>query len=406
MRLHVATVLRATGAEVLHPGAHGKMCRNTLHSADLERELTSVTVDLRTVVPGCLFVDLRDGSAGETTFKAALAAGARGCVIPHPAPVSSDLWPMVEDNGDRYLFIVPDTRHALQQLATVWRSERRLRVIAVAGSVGAGETADAIAAVLAAQGEILRKTITADTGVSLACGLLDARSERIAVFDIEIPDTAGAIQVGAMAQPEVGVVTNIASSPGMVGSSRVAARSASRIIGALPANGLAILNGDDPWTRAMAKTSGIAPTLLIGISQECQYRAETIEFHGDDRVSFLMRTPKGCMSFGPESGGTQRIYALLAAAAAAQRFESDVDPSDAVQQRDDSTINDIPSLSDSRQRFLATAPAQPGTKPGTPSHRMQTKTRVSRETAPGLLPAWIWRGVKSEGVMRSATCQP
>jgi UDP-N-acetylmuramoyl-tripeptide--D-alanyl-D-alanine ligase len=98
------------------------------------------------------------------------------------------------------------------------------------------------------------------------------------------------------------------------------ARAKSELVAALPPNGLAVLNGDDPWTTAMAETSGIARFVLVGRGESCDYRAEEIKAHGLEGTSFRIVAEGRRISLRTRVPGVHTVPAFLAAIAVAREL--------------------------------------------------------------------------------------
>jgi UDP-N-acetylmuramoyl-tripeptide--D-alanyl-D-alanine ligase len=118
-------------------------------------------------------------------------------------------------------------------------------------------------------------------------------------------------------RPVVGVVTNV----GPVHLERV--RSFGRIVAAkaelveaLPADGLAVLNGDDSNVAAMA-TRTRARSVLYGLSEQCDVRATELTGRGLDGFSFRLSVSGDATQIDCPLPGKHHVYAALAAAAVA-----------------------------------------------------------------------------------------
>jgi len=90
----------------------------------------------------------------------------------------------------------------------------------------------------------------------------------------------------ALARPTIGIVTNVSHSHlARMGSLEATARNKAELIESLGEDGVAILNGDDFRVRAMAaRCSG--RVVLYGLAPDCTIRAENVESHGLQGISF------------------------------------------------------------------------------------------------------------------------
>jgi UDP-N-acetylmuramoyl-tripeptide--D-alanyl-D-alanine ligase len=118
-----------------------------------------------------------------------------------------------------------------------------------------------------------------------------------------------------IAQPEVGIVTNVGPSHmERLGSIEAIANAKAELVEALPEDGVAVLNADDPRVAAMANRT--AANVITYGTGAADVRAEDIEsrglagvtftlVHGDDRAPVYSRLP-----------GRAMVHNALAAAAA------------------------------------------------------------------------------------------
>ena len=91
-----------------------------------------------------------------------------------------------------------------------------------------------------------------------------------------------------LAQPLTGVVMNVAPAHlEQLGSIEAIAAAKAELVEALPADGYAVLNGDDPRVRDMTKKSR-ARVVLFGTSPDCAVRGEEPESKGLDGISFTL----------------------------------------------------------------------------------------------------------------------
>ncbi len=278
-------------------------------------------IDSRQARAGDLFFALRGERAdGHDFVRTAFAAGAAGAVVARP----------VEAPSDAVVYHVSDPLTALQRLAAGWRQRHDVRVIGVTGSVGKTTAKELIAAVLARTSTVLKSEANLNTEIGIPLTLLNLRAEhQRAVLELAMYEPGDIALLARITRPTVGVVTNV----GPVHLERV--RSFGRIVAAkaelveaLPADGLAVLNGDDVRVAAMA-TRTRARSVLYGLSEQCDVRATDLISRGLDGFSFRLSIPPGAR-LQPHAGagdrdiqidcplpGKHHVYAALAAAAVA-----------------------------------------------------------------------------------------
>jgi UDP-N-acetylmuramoyl-tripeptide--D-alanyl-D-alanine ligase len=284
-------------------------------------------IDSRQARRGDLFFALRGEIAdGHDYVSAALSAGASGAVVARP----------VEAPDNAAVFHVSDPLNALQRLAANWRNRHDVRVIGVTGSVGKTTAKELIANVLSRRHNVLKSEANLNTEIGIPLTLLNLRAEhRLAVLELAMYQPGDIALLASISRPRVGVVTNV--SPVHLERVRsfgriVAAKS--ELVEALPADGLAILNGDDPRVATMSRRTR-ARSILYGTSEQCDLRATNITSRGLDGFSFdLALVAQGpnqtLVAQGPspeETGrairinsplpGKHHVYPALAAAAVA-----------------------------------------------------------------------------------------
>ncbi len=265
-------------------------------------------IDSRLAGPGDLFFALRGERAdGHDYVPQAIQAGVSGVVTERP----------VDTNGPPS-FHVTDSLHALQRLAASWRNRHEVRVIGVTGSVGKTTAKELIAHVLSSRYRVLKSEANLNTEIGIPLTLLLLREEHErAVLEMAMYSRGEIALLSEISRPIVGVVTNV----GPVHLERLAYMGAitaakAELVEALPADGLAVLNGDDPRTAGFALRTR-ARAVLFGTSPQCDFRAVEILSHGLAGVEFRMTTPAGDAAVRCPLPGRHHVYPALAAAAVA-----------------------------------------------------------------------------------------
>ena len=240
-----------------------------LHGAARATTFADISYDSRLTRPGELFVALRTPRAdGHEHIAAAIEAGAAGvlCAWPPPgAPVT-----VVQS---------ADPPALLQRWASARLRAIGPTVVAVTGSVGKTTAVRAIAAVLGAAAPTFRsrQSFNSLLGLPIALARL-ADDQRFAVLEF------GADQLGEIAQlanlfpPHIAVVTAVgAAHLDAFGTLDGVAREKGALLAALPADGWAILNGDDSRVAAMRERTA-ARVLTFGMGEENDLAASPITY--------------------------------------------------------------------------------------------------------------------------------
>jgi UDP-N-acetylmuramoyl-tripeptide--D-alanyl-D-alanine ligase len=253
----------------------------------------NVVIDSREATAGSLFVALAGERVdGHDYVGAAFQAGAVAALVSRPvADVPTvDLCQgrVPEDLVAPVALLVPDTLEALQTLAQARRAAQTdLRVIGVTGSVGKTTAKETLAAVLATRFATLKNPGNRNNEIGLPLTLLELESHERAVLEMGMYDLGEIALLCRLAQPQVGVVLNVGPTHlERLGTIERIAQAKAELVQALPADGLAILNGDDPRVRPMAALTE-APSLTFGLDETNTLWASDIESHGFEGITFV-----------------------------------------------------------------------------------------------------------------------
>jgi UDP-N-acetylmuramoyl-tripeptide--D-alanyl-D-alanine ligase len=131
-------------------------------------------------------------------------------------------------------------------------------VVAVTGSNGKTTTREMIAAILATRGPVLKSegNLNNEVGVPLTLFRLDA-NHRAAVIEMGMNHPGEIARLAALAEPQVGVVTNAAPAhlEGL-GTVEAVADAKAELYGGLPPGGVAVANADDARMLRRAQACG------------------------------------------------------------------------------------------------------------------------------------------------------
>ncbi|NHA66794.1 UDP-N-acetylmuramoyl-tripeptide--D-alanyl-D-alanine ligase [Phycicoccus flavus] len=215
--------------------------------------------------------------------------------------------------------VVADTQDAFAALArSVVDRSPGLAVVGVTGSSGKTSTKDLLGEVLGTAGATIAPvgSYNSEVGVPLTVCRV-APDTRFLVVEMGARGAGHIAYLATMAPPRVGVVLNVGTAHvGEFGSREAIARAKSELPAALPADGLAVLNADDPAVRAMAEVTP-ARVVLVGEAEDAQVRATDVALDAAGRPSFVLRTPDGSAEVTMGLVGRHHVGNALAVAAVA-----------------------------------------------------------------------------------------
>jgi len=238
-------------------------------------------VDSREASAGDLFVALPgEHKDGHDFVDDALARGATGLVLKRRPKILPD---------GAVAYVVEDTLAALQSIAAGHRRTLPVEVIAVTGSVGKTTTKEIAAFILSQRFRVLKNEANYNNEIGLPLTLLalTPRHEK-AVLEMGMYAPGEIRLLCDLAGPRVGLVTNVGPVHlERVGSIEAIAAAKAELVEALPADGVAILNGDDRRVRAMTKQTK-AKVVLFGTSSDCHVRGSDLASKGLEGISFTL----------------------------------------------------------------------------------------------------------------------
>jgi UDP-N-acetylmuramoyl-tripeptide--D-alanyl-D-alanine ligase len=190
-------------------------------------------------------------------------------------------------------------------------------LIGVTGSTGKTTTKEAIAHVLSTRFRVLKSEGNFNNHFGLPLMLLKIEPEHdLAVIEMGMSHAGEIAALAKIAQPEIGVVTNVAPVHlEFFDSVASIARAKYELIEALPAGGTAILNGDDEYVSQFGRDFR-GKVVLYGLRPSADVRAESIQPQGSEGSTFDI-VVGGCRERAVlHLVGTHNVYNALAAVAA------------------------------------------------------------------------------------------
>ena len=211
---------------------------------------------------------------------------------------------------------VESTVKALQQIARFWRRQLDIRVIGITGSVGKSTTKETVAEVLRQRYRTLKSPGNRNNEIGLPLSILKlGREYQRAVLEMGFYVPGEIAFLCDIAQPQVGVVTNIGTVHAeRAGSQEAIAQGKSELVQALPEDGVAILNFDDPWVRKMEEKTR-AQVFFYGLSSEADLWADDVEGLGLEGIRFRLHYKRETLHVRVPLIGRHSVHTALRAAA-------------------------------------------------------------------------------------------
>lgn len=239
-----------------------------------------LSIDSRRVEPGGIFAALAGERADGHDFAAtAVAAGAAVVVAARPVNAPAVL--------------VSDVAAAMAAIAGhVLRSLPQLTVVGVTGSSGKTTTKDMAAEVLRRFGPTVAppNSYNNELGLPITVTLAGADTRHL-VLEYSARERGHIAKLCLVAPPRVAAVLNVGSAHvGMFGSRAAIAVAKSELVAALPAEGTAVLNADDPNVAAMSRRT-TARVLRFGSGGDTDIRGTSVELDRLGRASFDLHLP-------------------------------------------------------------------------------------------------------------------
>ncbi|MEU7168516.1 UDP-N-acetylmuramoyl-tripeptide--D-alanyl-D-alanine ligase [Streptomyces morookaense] len=267
-----------------------------------------VVIDSREVRPGSLFAALSgDNVDGHDFAERAAAAGAVAVLASRPVGVPA--------------IVVDDVVAALGALARAVVAKLGTTVVALTGSAGKTSTKDLIAQLLQGLGPTVWTpgSLNNEIGLPLTALRADAGTRHL-VLEMGARGIGHIRYLTELTPPRIGVVLNVGTAHvGEFGGREQIAVAKGELVEALPGDGVAVLNADDPLVRAMSSRTK-ARTVLFGEAADADIRAVDVRLDATGRPAFTLHTPTGCGEVTMQLYGEHHVSNALAAAAVAHEL--------------------------------------------------------------------------------------
>ncbi len=275
-----------------------------------------VVRDSREAGPGSLFVAFVGERVDGHDFAAQVVeAGAVAVLASRPVGVPA--------------IVVEDVQSALGALARHVVARLGATLVALTGSAGKTSTKDLIAQVLRSKAPTVFTPGSLNNEIGLPLTALTATEEtKFLVLEMGARGIGHIRYLTGLTPPRIGLVLNVGSAHiGEFGGREQIAQAKGELVESLPPaeeGGVAVLNADDPYVRAMASRTK-AKVILFGESGEADVSAENVRLTDSGQPSFRLHTPSGASDVTMRLYGEHHVSNALAAAAVAHELGMSAD---------------------------------------------------------------------------------
>jgi UDP-N-acetylmuramoyl-tripeptide--D-alanyl-D-alanine ligase len=266
--------------------------------------IATVSTDTRTLPAGALFLALSgERHDGHAFAAAACERGATALLVARELPLDV---PQV---------VVPDTQVALGELARAVRMQRRARVIGITGSNGKTTVKTLLASILSRHGRTHVNAGNYNNEIGLPLTLLSMPVDTdFAVLEMGAGKPGDIAWLAYVAQPQVALVNNVAPAHlERMGSLQGVAETKGAIHRALPADGVSVINADDPFDDYFSVLAEPRRIVRFGVL----HRADVAAVADENGTGFRMTTPLGAVTIELPLPGRHNVMNALAASALA-----------------------------------------------------------------------------------------
>jgi UDP-N-acetylmuramoyl-tripeptide--D-alanyl-D-alanine ligase len=282
-------------ADALHGTVHGP-----------DAVFTGVSIDTRSLKQNELFVAIQGPNHdGHHYLAEAIAAGASGALLSRQIATAL---PYV---------LVSDTRRALGELASFWRQQFDIPLVAITGSNGKTTVKEMLASILWRRGRgcVTQGNLNNDIGMPLT--LLKLRQEdRYAVIEMGMNHAGEIDYLTRLARPTAALITNAGEAHlAGLGTIEDVARAKGEIFAGLVNGATAVINADDPFCGLWKQLAAPHRVLTFGLSERADVYAQyTLDRSGS---AVHMQTPQGVVELHLPLLGRHNVMNALAASAGA-----------------------------------------------------------------------------------------
>lgn len=227
-----------------------RICKGEILIGKENEKLGGFIQDTREIKEGTTYIGFKgEKNDGNLMYEKALENGAKVCVLEKNSVKNkiNEINKIVREKYiDRTILLVPDTKKAIQEIASYKRSLYDIPVIGITGSVGKTSTKDIIASVMSKKYNVLKTLGNYNNQIGLPLTILRLKDENAMVVEMGMNMLGEIHNLTRIAKPTVAVITNVGTAHiGNLGSRENILKAKLEILDGLKPGGTLIINNDN-----------------------------------------------------------------------------------------------------------------------------------------------------------------
>jgi len=287
--------------------------KGTLFKGDKNSLVKNITIDSRIVKHGDLFIAIRGKTLdGYKFIEDAIKKGAETIISQQ----------VVTEYPNVNLIQVNNTTTALGDIAQYYRKKFSPTVIAITGSNGKTTTKEMVAEILKRKVKVVKAPNSYNNDIGVPLTILQLiQDTRTLILEMEMNELGGTKRLCDIAQPQVGVITNVGDTHLEFLQSRDGvAKEKSELLEAIALYGTAILNADDPMVMQIGNKFRYKEKVTFGFNKKNNIYADNITNKNELGTEFRLC---GKYHVTLNIPGVYNIYNALAAITIARVLDFD-----------------------------------------------------------------------------------
>ncbi len=279
------------------------------------------SLDSRNVRPNELFFAITGPNFDGHDFVAsAIDRGAVGAVV------SRDRFESYPESLRPLLLDSSDTIRALQKLGHVVRKRWARPLVAITGSTGKTTTKEMIATFLGLRFQVAKSLGNYNNELGLPISLVGLEdNHEVAVMELGMSHTGDIRFLAELAEPNIGVVTNVGPVHLEYFKSIDAIASAKmELVEKLNPEGVLVLNADDDRVCKFGKSYS-GKVVTFGISEDADYRASNLQSKTAGSFNFDLKAEGRLVNMNLPFPGIHNVSNALAAIVVARQLDIHID---------------------------------------------------------------------------------